>query len=109
MSAFRSPAAADHVLACLRRVTPGPASQRRRSDVLDDVLQAYGDLDVDEICRVVTTYAREHGAELRDILARREGDYRRPPLLDDPAIFCVLERLVLPAASSVGLKELRSG
>jgi hypothetical protein len=90
-----TPSAADRerLLGCLRSITPGPAAHATASEVLDDVLRAYGDLSTDAVCRIVTAYARAHARELRSVLARREGDRRRPRLFSDAAIFCVLERL----------------
>src|SRR5262245_51357891 len=81
------------LLARVRSVTPGPAAESPNSDVFDDVLRAYGDLDAETIWQVVNSYAREHGAELRGLLARQQDDWRRPRLLSDPALLLILERL----------------
>lgn len=91
--AKRSAQERDRILACLRSMTPGCASRASRSDVLDEVLPAYGDLDVDVICGLAAEYAREHAEELQGLLRRQRDDHRRPWLLSDPALLLVLERL----------------
>lgn len=88
-----SPAERARLLACLRSVTPGPAADAATSEVFDDVLSAYGDLDMSSIWRLVDEYARAHDAELRGVLARQQNDRRRPRLLSDPALLLILERL----------------
>ncbi len=81
------------IIGCLRsRHTPG-ASTAAPSAVLAEVLDAYGDMPVPEICRRVLDYASDHSVELRELLARQSHDPRHPALLDDAALPCVLERL----------------
>jgi hypothetical protein len=74
----------------LRRITPGAA---RCTELLDDVLPAYGNLDLETVWRIVCSYTRTHADELRGLLDREADDARRPRVLSDPAIMCVLERL----------------
>ncbi len=74
----------------LRRITPGAA---RSTDVLDDVLPAYGNVDLEIVWRIVSNYTRAHADELQRLLDREMADARRPMVLSDPAIMCVLERL----------------
>jgi hypothetical protein len=74
----------------LRRITPGAA---RSTDLLDDVIPAYGDVDLETVWRIVSSYTRAHADELRRLLDREAVDTRRPRILSDPAIMCVLERL----------------
>lgn len=74
----------------LRRITPGAASS---TELLDDVLPAYGNVDLETVWRIVSTYTRAHAVELRRLLDREAADARRPRILSDPAIMCVLERL----------------
>lgn len=74
----------------LRRITPGATSS---TELLDDVLPAYGNLDLETVWRIVCSYTRAHADELRRLLDREATDARRPPILSDPAIVCVLERL----------------
>lgn len=88
-----SPRERDRLLSHLRRVTPGPAAEAPSSEVLDEVLSAYGELDVTAIEQLVDEYARAHGAELRGMLERQLHDRRRPRLLSDPALLLILERL----------------
>lgn len=63
------------------------------SETLQEVLLAYGDLTTAEVRRLVEDYLREHRSELRHLLAAQQNDSRRPPLLSDPALPCILERL----------------
>lgn len=74
----------------LRRITPGAAPC---TEVLDDVLPAYGNVDLETVWRIVSSYTRVHADELRRLLDREATDARRPRVLSDPAIMCVLERL----------------
>jgi hypothetical protein len=83
----------ERVLCCLRRWSPPRPGSPPRSDVLDDVLAAYGDLDTLTICLLIRDYARAHASELDALLDRQERDPRRPAVLSDPALMCVLERL----------------
>jgi hypothetical protein len=92
-SAIPSPEERNRLLSCLRRITPGPAANATSSAVLDDVVRAYGGIDVDAICRLVTDYARTRASELLGLLARQQNDWRRPRVLSDPALLCILERL----------------
>lgn len=46
-----------------------------------------------EICERIASYARDHSAELEDLLERQAEDPRRPALFEDVALLCVLERL----------------
>jgi hypothetical protein len=81
------------VISCLRRWrTPGAAPQGD-STVLGVVLDSYGPIPAAEICERIAGYARQHSAELEEMLERHVPDPRHPPLLDDPALLCVLERL----------------
>ena len=74
----------------LRRITPGAG---RSTELLDDVLPAYGNVDLETVWRIVSGYTRAHADELRRLLDREAADARRPKILSDPAIMCVLERL----------------
>jgi hypothetical protein len=89
-----SPRPADNerrrLLERLRRITPGAA---RCTELLDDVLPAYGNVDLETVWRIVSNYTRAHADELRRLLDREATDARRPRVLSDPAIMCVLERL----------------
>lgn len=78
------------LLARLRRITPGAGNS---SELLDDVLPAYGDADLETVWRIVSSYTCTHTDEVRRLFEREAGDARRPALLSDPAIMCVLERL----------------
>jgi hypothetical protein len=71
-------------------VDPRP---RPPSEMLHQVILAYGDLKVDEILGLVDAYLRAHKMELRRLLAAQEKDGRRPPFLSDLALPCILERL----------------
>lgn len=84
----------DHecVMSCLRYWSPN-AVMAAPSDVLDDVLQAYGDMGGQEICECIASYALHHLAELENLLGRHARDSRYPALLRDAALLCVLERL----------------
>ncbi len=90
-SAARTATEREELLACLCRWSP--TKGERPSDVVDQVLEAYGDLPVATICRLVRDYAAIHSVELTALLGRQEHDNRRPALLSDPALICVLERL----------------
>jgi hypothetical protein len=81
----------EQLLCCLRRWSP--ITKHRGSDVVDEVLGAYGDLPVAAICRLVQNYATSHSTELAALLDRQKHDRRRPSLLSDPALICILERL----------------
>jgi hypothetical protein len=74
----------------LRRITPGAS---RRTELLDDILPAYGNVDLETIWRIVSSYTSAHADEVRRLLDREVADARRPRVLSDPAIMCVLERL----------------
>jgi hypothetical protein len=78
---------------CLLRWRIPGAGIATRGAVLDAALEAYGDMRVHEICDRIGRYARDHSAELEDLLKRQTKDPRRPPLLEDVALLCVLERL----------------
>jgi hypothetical protein len=71
-------------------VDPRP---RASSEILRQVISAYGDRKLAEIRSLVDAYLRAHQQELRRLLAAQAHDRRRPPLLSDPALPCVLERL----------------
>jgi hypothetical protein len=88
-----NPQERDRLLSCVRRVTPGPAAETPTSEVLDEVLSAYGELDIAAIWQLVDEYARAHSAELQGVLDRQMHDRRRPRLLSDPALLLILERL----------------
>lgn len=88
-----SPRQRDRLLTCLRSVTPEPAAESSTSEVLDEVLSAYGELDVDAIWQLAAEYAHAHRGELGAILNRQREDRRRPRLLSDPALLLILERL----------------
>jgi hypothetical protein len=83
----------ERLLSCLRRWTPGAAEMTVHSRIVDDVVATYGGLDASGICALVSDYARLHASELADLFARQRRDRRRPALLSDPALLCVLERL----------------
>jgi hypothetical protein len=91
MPVIRTSKERDELLACLRRWSPMPTDAR--SEVVDEVLEAYGDLPVSAICQLVRDYADRHAAELAALLHRLKDDRRRPALLTDAALLCVLERL----------------
>lgn len=82
----------ERLLTCLRELHPLPHSDPT-SEVIDSVVQAYGDLDVSIICALISAYTRNHADELKRLLARQEHDRRRLSLLSDPALPGVLERL----------------
>jgi hypothetical protein len=71
-------------------VDPRP---RAPSEILRQVIFAYGDRKLDEIRTLVDAYLRAHKQELRRLLAAQAHDCRRPPLLLDLALPCILERL----------------
>jgi hypothetical protein len=81
------------LLACLRNPNPGEAASGPDTGALDSALRAYGDLDAHEICKLALEYATAHDDELQQLLRRHASDARRPALLSDPALPCVLERL----------------
>lgn len=67
--------------------------QRAPSEILRQVISAYGERKLDEIRGLVDVYLRTHKQELRRLLAAQAHDCRRPPLFTDPALPCLLERL----------------
>lgn len=74
----------------LRRLEPsaGPTSE-----VLDDVLPAYGPVDLETVWEIVSRYARAHCSDIRELRDRQADDSRSLSVLSDPALVCVLERL----------------
>ncbi len=74
----------------LVQLRPGTAGS---TELLDDVLPAYGGANLQTVWGIVSGYARAHTGELRQLLDRQAADARRPRILSDPALICVLERL----------------
>lgn len=63
------------------------------SDLLDDVLAAYGPADLETVWAIVLRYAQAHDDDIHELLDRQADDSRSLPVLSDPALVLVLERL----------------